>query len=1056
MPKARIILVSDAGLKREVASDSTGRYVLPLLPPGHYRLDVAAQGFAGLKVSDVVVKITETSIVDLPLKVAAATSEVVQVSAAPPLVNSENATTGRVIEQETIRQLPLPTRNFTQLLTLTTGTSGSIQNSSELGRGDAVVSVNGARTTSNAVVINGMDSSSIGTGATPNLAVPATDTLQEFIVQTSLYDATQGRNTGGVVAAVTKSGTDRFHGNVYEFLRDDALNANNFFLKRQGTARPVYRRNQFGGTLGGPIVKQRLWFFTSYQGTRETNGTSLLNSLSAVLVPGNLTNDRSVAALGQISLIPGYVNPIALKIFQAKLPNGQYLIPSSPVNTGTKTPVPVTVPTTSKFQEDQFNANLDFKLSDANRLSARFFWANNPTKQGLYSFAGVQNPLQAPGAATGLDLHNRVLSINDTHVISPTMINDFRAGGSVITAAGTPDEPFKASDWGISSPLSSLFAGAPTIEVSNAIDLNASPLADQFSQTKTYTFNDTLTWTKGRHQMKFGGEYKRQEINLKFNAYTRGELFFFDYPTMLAGLPLLSIMGSGDPARENRARDWSVFFQDDFHVNSRLTLNAGVRYDRYGPFTEEKGRFVAFDPALATYTAGVLTAGFVQAGNGTLPNIPKVQDGLVPADNNNIAPRVGFAYKLFKNDDSIVLRGGYGIYYDRMNARLFNSQVFNTPYDMIAVSPVTNFTTRLINIADPFVHVPLPSAFPLAFNSLPFTTFQQPIIGQPNGIVPGSGIFPDRHNFHTPYTQQYNLGVQMEPLKNWLVDIGYVGSVGRKLTHLLSLNSINAPIAQQPYLGAMSNYVSPVLGTYVEQTTGKSSYNSLQASVTKRYSFGLQFLASYTWSHSIDDYSGGDVNDLIGLAGDTRLHYVASSDFDRRHRFVFSYVYDLPRFYKGGNAAAKRVVNNWQVAGITTFQTGTPFSIIGSQSAFSSVFGQLANGRTPASAVKSGSIPNRIDQYFDTTAFTTVPAGTFGQPLRNVYRGPGQSNFDFSVVKFIPITESQKFEFRTEFFNLFNHTNFANPVGTYGPAFGKVLRTSSGPRVVQFAFKYSF
>src|SRR5208282_5359138 len=273
---AKVALTSDAGAERDTVSSSAGRYGFSLLPPGRYRLEVSASGFALAKVGDVVVKITETTSVDVSLHVASQ-QEVITVEAAPPLVQTEDAARGTVIDQTEIRQLPLPTRNFQQLLTLTAGTSGPIQNSSELGRGAAPIYVNGNRSTSNSVVINGTDANSIGTGSLPNLAVPATDSLQEFIVQTSQYDASQGRVAGGVVAAVTKSGTDQYHGNVYEFFRNDALNANNFFLNAAHVARPPYKRNQFGGTFGGPMVKDKLWFFVSYQGSREVNGTSLLN-----------------------------------------------------------------------------------------------------------------------------------------------------------------------------------------------------------------------------------------------------------------------------------------------------------------------------------------------------------------------------------------------------------------------------------------------------------------------------------------------------------------------------------------------------------------------------------------------------------------------------------------------------------------------------------------------------------------------------------------------------------------------------------------------------------
>ena len=269
----------------------------------------------------------------------------------------------------------------------------------------------------------------------------------------------------------------------------------------------------------------------------------------------------------------------------------------------------------------------------------------------------------------------------------------------------------------------------------------------------------------------------------------------------------------------------------------------------------------------------------------------------------------------------------------------------------------------------------------------------------------------------------------------------------------------------------MSGLASAPLGTFVQQTGANANYNSLQASLTKRYSNGLQFLASYTWSHSIDDYSGTAVNDLTAVFGDTHKNYVASSDFDRKHRFVMSAVYDFPKFFKGGNAFAKRLVNDWEIAGIGTIQSGTPFSIVTDASAFNNAYASLASGRTVQSAVKDSAPINRLDAYFDTTAFVPActynppaacTAGDFGNVPRNPMRGPGQSNIDFSIVKFIPVTESQKIEFRTEFFNIFNHTNFGNPVSVKGTAtapnaqFGRILTTSTGPRVIQFAVKYNF
>jgi len=1090
---AKITLSSDTGLRRQTVSDGTGRYQFTLLPPGQYTVLVDFKGFALEKIAGINVTITQITQVNASLRIGHAANESVQVTAEPPLVQADNAGTGRVIEQETIRQLPLPTRNFTQLLTLSTGATGSLQNSSDLGRGDAVISVNGNRTTSNAVIINGVDASSVGTGNTQNLAVPATDTLQEFIVQTSLYDASQGRNSGGVVAAITKGGTDKYHGNVYEFLRNNALNANDFFLNRNGQDRPAYRRNQFGGTFGGPIVKDRIWFFFSYQGTRENNGTSISNSLSTIFVPGNLTNNRSTAGLntflGAYGLSTLTVNPQALAILKAQLPNGQYLIPGAQTYTGTTTPVTDTISTPSTYREDQANINFDFKVSNSDHLTLKAFVANNPTVQGLYNFAGVGNALQAPGSPTGFNMRQRVFSAADTHVFSSHVVNELRGGYSRIAGRFQPAEPFTAADFGMSTPLSSIFPGAPTISITNMMDLGPSPLADNMSEVGDWSVGDMVTWAHGRHTMRFGGEYKRDFINLMFNAYTRGQEYFGNFATFLMGVPLITLQGSGVPDRNIRANDFNFYFQDDWRLSDRLTVNLGVRYEMYGQFTETHGRFVEFDPTLATTTMvgsqKVLTGGFVQAGSGTLTGIPKVDNGLAPNDYNNFGPRVGFSYRPFRDNDRIVFRGGYGIYFDRPNARLLNSQVFDSPYYTVAMN-LGLTTAAYPNPADPFIHVPLPSTFPynygvsgvLPYGGAPWVFPADFAVGYPIAFsvtlptaVPFNGIYPNRHNFVTPYVQQWNFGLQWEAVKNLMFDIGYVGSAGRKLTRVVALNQggcSNAlygmyyasvyPQCATPYYGAMSSLAAPILSTFDVQTDGKSIYHSLQASATKRFSHGLQFLVSYTWSHSIDDYSGGDVNDLVGLPGDASgVHYFASSDFDRRQRFVASFVYDLPKAYKGGNGFAKGFLNSWEISGIATMQSGVPFSIIGSTGAFGYPFGTLASGRTVASSVLTGSVEDRLSGYFDKTAFTATPFTSFGTAGRNILIGPGQRNLDFSVVKFIPVTESQKIEFRTEFFNIFNHPNFMNPVNIQSSTnFGQIVKTATGPRVIQFAFKYSF
>jgi len=1108
---ANVVLTSDAGVRRQTETDGNGRYTFPLLDPGAYGLEVTLSGFASVKLEGVSVKITESSVVDVALKVASAPTTV-SVTGESPLVQTESSARGTVIDETQVRDLPLPTRNFQQLLALTTGTSGSIQNSSDLGRGDAAVYVNGQRALSNSVVINGVDANSIGTGSMPNLSVPSIDSLQEFIVQTSMYDASQGRNAGGIVAAITKSGTNRLHGDVYEFLRNTDLDANNFFLNGENgvvTPRPTYQRNQFGGTLGGPVIKDRAWFFISYQGTRETNGTSLTNSLATVFLPAFLGSQRDPASLAAFSmcyapLLFGYVDPVAAAALTAKLPNGQYMIPAIPGVTtaagctpgegATTKPVLETIPSNSTYKEDQFNTNFDVKLNNSNRFFAKYFFAANRTNQALYDQFGDGNALQAPGWPTEEDVDQRLLSVGVTSVISSHLLNEVRFGWSTIYGPGKPSQPISSSQLGISSPLSSLFPGMPTILFANLFTLGPSPLATNYAATNTYSASDMMTWTRGRHTFKFGGEYKRQALDAPyFDVFPNGEMVFFGaapLPTpsvfgdFLAGFNFVSVIGSGTNSLHNRANDFSSFFQDDWKVNSRLTLNLGLRYDYFGPTTETDGHFVGFDPSKATTTplpavpgclatCGVaVTGGFVQAGNGNLPGYPKVSDGLVDPNYKNFGPRIGFAYQATDNG-KVVVRGGYGIFFDRPNMRLFNSQLFNMPYEMLATALETPSES-------PFVQVPLPSAFPLTPSGnpsyFPFGGYPAVLPYTPYGsttltptVVPATGLYPDLQDWSIPYVQTFNLGVQASFANNWMLDLGYVGSEGRKFPRLFSFNQAATPAfggyypagsLGGPLFPGFGNLPAPGLGSLLMESNSNSNYNSLQATLNKRFSHGLQMLLSYTWSHSIDDYSGSDVSDITVTPGDlvNQQRNYGNSDFDRRQRFVASYLYNLPDVYRGGSAFGKKLLDSWSLSGIVTLQSGLPFSIYGEDTLFAATTGDLAPGRTVASAIKGGNVADRLNEYFDTSAFVSPSAlGDFGQLGRNIIRGPKQINTDLSIMKLIPVTESQRLEFRAEFFNLFNNVNFANPVNIQSSYnFGQIATTTTGPRVVQFALKYAF
>lgn len=1095
----------DTNATQTITTGSGGEYAFQLLPPGNYQIEVTQQNFAKQTVR-VVVNITQTTTADVQLALSGADTVVVNVEA--PVLQAETSQNGRTIEGTTIRQLPLPTRNFQQLLTLQAGAQSSVSNNTELGRGDATISVNGQRTTSNSVRINGVDANSIGTNSTPNIAVPASDSLQEFVVQTSLYDASNGRNAGGNVEAVTRSGSNKFRGSVYEFFRNKALNANEPFIKSRGLAKPELSRNQFGVTLGGPIVKDRAFFFGSYQGTRERNGLSLLNSLTFPSIPLGLTDTNRTAAglAAAFGLTAAQISPIALNILNAKLPNGQFAIPSSGA-TGAPSTCPlallggnanrcaINTPQSglSTFREDQFNANVDVNVTDRHNLSAKFFIADNPTKQANYNFAGLGNGSnQLVGFGGDLAIKQKLYSITDNYILSSNITNQARFGFNRLRVTSVPEEPFTAAQLGITNPLANLYPGAPTISVAgldSSFTFGSSTLADQSSHINAYTFQDTLSIVAGKHRIRVGGEYRYSTVKFYFNAFTRGQIIFSSFNNFLTGGTLaggqgVSIIGSGVFDRSFKVKDFNTFIQDDYKISRRLTLNLGLRYDLFGLPVDTNGRLVNFLPS--SYAVGNPPNGFVQASGGSLAGVPTVEKTLVPVDKNNFAPRLGFAYRV-DEDGKIVVRGGYGIYYDRVSTRYANTQLFNYPYIALGVGLPGFAFLPSQTFATPFVAIPQPSTFPTAATVPSPLASIAPFVG-----VPITGVFVDP-NLETPYIHQFNLGVQWEFAKNTVFEAGYVGNRGRHLLQVINLNgpvynlttnSFVPPIAAGSILSTALNLTN---GVQQVQTTAYSNYDSLQLTLTKRFAQGAQILGAYTYGKSKDCYSGGTINELVvtpGAPNNCAYNY-GRSDFNREHRLVISGVYDLPK----GNydsKFARAFLNNWQVAGIAVFQSGLPFSVIYNPGNNIINRANFASGATVDSAVLSGSVSSRLTRYFNTTAFVpSCPQGStvggvfvcgtaevgavtspspyfdsnnpYGNTPRNFLTGPGQKNVDFSIIKFVPINERFRGELRVEFFNLFNWVNYANPVNNIAlGTFGQITSAATGPRVIQLGFKLNF
>ena len=1092
-------------------TDQVGNYSFNLLPPGIYRIEAGATGFSRAVIAGVLVRITETTLIDITLKIGSRTETVIVKNNSPSFLQKDGPQLGAVVDSQGVANLPLASRNFTQILTLSPGTAAYLPDSTAVGRNTQAISVNGARVTQNFFQLNGVDATTLGTNGAVLVSVPAPETIEEFKVQTSLYDARYGRSGGANIELVTKSGGNNFHGSAYEFFRNEALDANNPFLKASGQPRPLLRRNVFGGDLGGPIREDRAFFFVSYQGARERNAASIINSISSnVLVDPQLTGDRSAATLESTYHLSS-INPVSLALLNAKLPNGQFLIPTPQAN-GLYSAASL-----STFQEDQFNANADVRLASRNFLAAKFFFANTSQFLALPSFRGT-GP-NVPGYGTDQTFNNRLIAIQDVQSYGPTVTNEIRVGYALNTNTTTPQEPVTDADVGISRPNSGELPGLSLIRIAPAAGgvIIGTPTSIVPAKPFVGTLADTVTMLRGKHTLSAGMEIQYNGVNFTAQNFTRGQIDFQSFQSFLVGSTQVSTFGSGLNDRSQRAWDYNFFVQDDWRVSPSLTFNLGLRYELDVPPYDTRGRLTTFDPALYVPRVqngnpiGPPLGGFVQAGNVIpsydLPDVPDVSKYVVQSiDSNNLAPRIGFAYSALPSD-RLVVRGGYGIYYARATFAYVSASAQLPPMFILGVRNNAPFET-------PFFSVPPSSAFP---------TFVPPI--------PLAGPAFDR-GLLTPYVQQYNLSLETALSKNLVLQAAYVGASGRKLFRTVAIDQARLASPQDPATNAVTGQVfttnSPadaqlraplqgvsITGFSLTESTSDSSYNSLQLSFTARASNRLQLLAAYTYAKSIDNASGlgggagisgvvntGALNDSSLIFGDQNNPRAnrGVSDFDRTHRFVLSYVWQFPNpSFAGHSRLGRAAIWNWQSSAILTAMSGLPIDVV--DTGAGSFYG-LANGANPlarpsliAGATCRDATQNIPSGYFFNYAVfarplvqkdQTIPssggtatasaAGTdIGDVGRNCLRGPNQVNLDFSLAKFFPVSEGRTFEFRVEFFNLFNHPNLANPIsnlnafvaseGSIDPTtgqvlsagnFGRIISTSNNPRIIQFALKFNF
>jgi hypothetical protein len=1165
--EVQIIDIRTEALARKSSTNADGSFVMALLPPGTYIVVVNKSGFAEAKASGVEVRVTETTKLTITLK-PGAVSEKVEISAQITSVETSNASTGQSLGTGTVRELPLATQNFQQLLTLSSGAQSELNNSTQLGRGDVRMIVNGQREDNNNYLIEGISATDYNVAELTNTPLPNVDVIQEFKVQTSLYDASQGRNGGGNINAVLKSGTRQVHGDVYEFFRNDKLDANDYFLNAGGQARPVVRQNLFGGSLGGPVVSEKAgFFFVNYQGTRQRSGLSPGTFISTT-IPYIPAADRSSISALEADCNVSSIDPVVFSLLNVKSTQfgggaGGYLYPAPAVPGGTApcSPVSFAVSQPGKYTDDQFTANWDREFGGGvDKLSERFFYSNSQTFEP-FGAGGLQASLGGAIAAADLNfpytlpVRDRFLGITETHLFSPTLVNEFRFGFVHIDNSSLNTSPTgaTATALGINRPTNNLTDDIYKFTLnSSGFQFGPTPQADQHQIQNNYTFVDTVSWVHGSHVVRLGGEMTFVNLNKLFPQVFNGQLFFSsqsggltDFQEFLEGSPTGSFGGGGVFDHQYKQNNFAIFAQDDWKATKNLTLNLGLRTEFLGAWLDGKCHIGNLESDLTlkgenpfVYPGCVDTlglAGLTGSGNGsTFHN--QYSTGL--------GPRVGLAYDVFGKHTTTV-RAGYGIYYVREDIGAVDQLSFQAPFLPIAGAgglpgSLTNYFSPCSSgnpaPENPWCSSPqfgfinpngLPAAgslssdflgclsvlqgFVLNGTSTPtMDPTQSPVYGNQAGCngVGSANLFVlevPRH-FKVPNTQQWNLTIQRSLGKQWVLEVGYVGTHAVHLRDtrdaIESLDATVTPVHVTDVFGnsytintnTLSNAIArtptPGLNGYggyqIFANDAYSHYHSLQTTLSRRWAQGY-LQAAYTWSKSTDATSTGNPAFDTAFNNENNLNDSRGlSDFDRPHRFVVSYVYDLP-LLRHSTGAAHAVLGGWQVSGVTIFQSGLPFSIFDTASgtAFilngstSTLTADLAPGGSIANGYSSGDIHTRLNGYLNPANFSTVPvlaenqaqcasdpnfcAIGFGNLGRNIYRGPHQQNWDFSLIKNFKLTERQSLRFTADMFNMWNHANFANPavtdVETIGPAsspFGKIVSSRGVPRLIQFSLRYAF
>src|SRR6266849_2913997 len=1072
---------TETGLTRSAMTDRTGVYILLELPVGHYQLQVEAKGFRKYIQQGITLNVNETAIIPIHL-VVGAESQVLEVNADAHLIQGTVTSLGKTVSEREVLDLPLNGRNFTQLGLLQPGvvplTPGLAEAGGSLRDGQAYA-VNGQRPESNNFLIDGANNFNGVDGGF--VLKPPVDAITEFKILTHNASAEFGNSLGSTTNIITRTGTNRFHGALWEFLRNDAFDATNYFA---ATTEPL-KQNQFGATIGGPIHKDKTFFFGYYEGFRNRQGET-----DSSTVPSLAQRNGDFSALCTAGFSGGFCNNPNQQLFNVffnqPYPNNQlppvgvpgginplsenllnfFPLPNNGTNVFTSTQV-------VRQDSNQYGVRLDHYLGASDILNFRY----------AISDGSQFNPIptsgaSVPGFPVGQEQRAQNFVAQETHTFSPSMIGVFRFSflRNKFLYGERTNHTTPASLGFQYDPSLDVAIGPPFIQVNGYTTIGDPITGPRNTYENAYDYSGSLSWVHGRHELKFGGGYQHLHVNVLQGIATNGFFVFVPFPvvpdafaTFLFGQPIFFLQGRGDFSRGINGQSFNSYVQDTYKVTPRLTVNLGLRYELPSPYTEIKNRQTLFIPGRQSTVVSDAPPGLLYPGDKGVPA------GLIPTYKKGFAPRVGFAWDPTGSSKWLVT-SAYGIFYE--------------PY----------YTGQGGPLQSPISAPPFLQTLQL---SNPPPNFANPYSAPPyNGNPPSSGQFATpltnltiASNLPLPYAQDWDLNIQRSFGSDLLFVIGYVGTKGTKLPRFIEGN----PAIYQPGFDAGGDPLStssnadqrrlysgctladPASSCKLSSTgliagIANSSYNALEASLKKRFSHGVSFLASYTFSKTIDDASSFNMTGSASkpVAGENDLaqnpfNLAAErgrSLFDSRHRLVLSYQWSLP-FWRQPHGWYQQALGNWQVNGIATVMSGTPFTVFDSNdvsvqggapeiSGFSANRPNLVPGQNPNSG------PQTPHAWLNASAFQRLiqdpnsPVQQFGTAGRNIAQGPGYANWDFSAFKNIRVAESKEFQFRAEFFNILNHTNFRLPDSDISsPTFNQILAAQS-PRLIQLALKFNF